>query len=184
MYSKVIQLYIYIYVRIYTHMYIYIYIGFSGDSDGKESAHRARPGFNPWVGKIPLRREWLPTPIFSSGEFHGQRSLGELQSMGLQTVRHHWVTSAHTHTHTHTHIFYVWLFVTPWIVAHPGSSVHGISQARILEWFAISFSRGYSQTCSLGVPRPGILHWQADLLCLSHKGSPFHNPGSLLMYFP
>ena len=27
----------------------------------------------------------------------------------------------------------------------PGSSVHGISQARILEWIAISFSRGYSQ---------------------------------------
>ena len=26
----------------------------------------------------------------------------------------------------------------------PGSSVHGISQARILEWFAISFSRGSS----------------------------------------
>ena len=28
----------------------------------------------------------------------------------------------------------VQLFVTPWIVAHPRSSVHGISQARILEW--------------------------------------------------
>ena len=27
----------------------------------------------------------------------------------------------------------------------PGSSVHGISQARILEWIAISFSRGSSQ---------------------------------------
>ena len=27
----------------------------------------------------------------------------------------------------------------------PGSSVHGILQARILEWVAISFSRGYSQ---------------------------------------
>ena len=27
----------------------------------------------------------------------------------------------------------------------PGSSVHGISQARGLEWGAISFSRGYSQ---------------------------------------
>ena len=26
----------------------------------------------------------------------------------------------------------------------PGSSVHGILQARILEWVAISFSRGYS----------------------------------------
>ena len=28
----------------------------------------------------------------------------------------------------------------------PGSSVHGISQARILEWVAISFSRGSSQS--------------------------------------
>ena len=27
----------------------------------------------------------------------------------------------------------------------PGSSVHGISQARILEWVAVSFSRGSSQ---------------------------------------
>ena len=37
------------------------------------------------------------------------------------------------------------LFVTPWTVAHSGSSVHGILQARILEWVAISFSRGSSQ---------------------------------------
>ena len=29
----------------------------------------------------------------------------------------------------------------------PGSSVHGISQARVLEWVAISFSRGFYQTC-------------------------------------
>ena len=33
----------------------------------------------------------------------------------------------------------VWLFVTPW------TTVHGILQARILEWVAIPFSRGYSQ---------------------------------------
>ena len=30
---------------------------------------------HPWVGKIPWRREWLPTPVFLPGEFHGQRSL-------------------------------------------------------------------------------------------------------------
>ena len=30
-----------------------------------------RPGFNPWVGKIPWRRERLPTPVFQPGEFHG-----------------------------------------------------------------------------------------------------------------
>ena len=34
-----------------------------------------RPGFDPWIGKIPWRRDWLPTPIFLPGEFHGQRSL-------------------------------------------------------------------------------------------------------------
>ena len=30
-----------------------------------------RPGFNPWVGKIPWRRERLPTPVFGPREFHG-----------------------------------------------------------------------------------------------------------------
>ena len=36
--------------------------------------------------------------------------------------------------------------VTPWTVAPPGSSVHGILQARILGWVAISFSRWSFQT--------------------------------------
>jgi len=34
-----------------------------------------RPGFDPWVGKISWRREWLPTPVFLPGKSHGQRSL-------------------------------------------------------------------------------------------------------------
>ena len=46
-------------------------MGFPGGSAGKESACNAGPGFNPWVGKIPSRRERLPTPGFWPGEFHG-----------------------------------------------------------------------------------------------------------------
>ena len=46
---------------------------------GKEatSQHRRhqRYRFNPWVGKIPWRRAWLPTPVFLPGESHGQRRL-------------------------------------------------------------------------------------------------------------
>ena len=43
---------------------------------GKESACQCRkPGFYPWVEKIPWRRKWQPTSVFSSGKFHGQRSL-------------------------------------------------------------------------------------------------------------
>ena len=32
-------------------------------------------GFYPWLGKIPWRRAWHPSPVFSPGESHGQRSL-------------------------------------------------------------------------------------------------------------
>ena len=34
-----------------------------------------RPGFDPWVRKIPWRRKWQPTPVFLPGESCGQRSL-------------------------------------------------------------------------------------------------------------
>ena len=30
-----------------------------------------RLGFDPWAGKIPWRRESIPTPVFWPGEFHG-----------------------------------------------------------------------------------------------------------------
>ena len=31
--------------------------------------------FDPWVGKIPWRREWQPTPVFLPEESHGQKNL-------------------------------------------------------------------------------------------------------------
>ena len=47
----------------------------------------------------------------------------------------------------------------------PGSSVHGIFHARILEWVAISSSKGSSRPRDLN---PRLLHWQADSPPLSH----------------
>ena len=41
-----------------------------------------RPGFNPWVGKIPSRRKWHPTPVLLPGKSHGQRSLGGYSPQG------------------------------------------------------------------------------------------------------
>ena len=46
--------------------------GFPGGSAGKESAFNVGDGFSPWVGKIPWRRESLPTPVFWPGELHRQ----------------------------------------------------------------------------------------------------------------
>ena len=47
-----------------------------------------RPGFSSWVGKIPRRRTWQPTPVFLPGETPWTEEPGGLQSMGSQTVRH------------------------------------------------------------------------------------------------
>ena len=55
-----------------------------------------RHWFDPWVGKIPWRREWQPTPVFLPGKFNGQRSLA-----GYSPWRHkdsdttEWLTLSH-----------------------------------------------------------------------------------------
>ena len=41
-----------------------------------------RPEFDPWVGKMPCRRAWQPTPVFLPEEFHGQRSLMDYSPWG------------------------------------------------------------------------------------------------------
>ena len=43
-----------------------------------------RPGFHPWVGKIPWRRQWYPTPVFLPGESHGHRSLAGYSPRGCK----------------------------------------------------------------------------------------------------
>ena len=78
-----------------------------------------RVGHN-WATSLSLftfmhwRRRWQPTPVFLPGESQGQEP-GGLLSMGLHRVGHDWRDLA---------------------AAAADSSVHGISQARILEWVA------------------------------------------------
>ena len=52
---------------------------FPGGASGKELTCQCRRckrhGFDPWVGKIPWRRAWQPTPVFSPRESLEQRSL-------------------------------------------------------------------------------------------------------------
>ena len=76
----------------------------------------------------------------------------------------------YTHTHIHIHIViavlqslsHVWLFSNSWTAAHQ-APVYGVFQARILEWVAISFSRGSSHTRDQAhvscIGRWIIYHW-------------------------
>ena len=52
-----------------------------------------RPGFDPWVRRIPWRREWKPTLVFLPGESPWTEEPGGLQSMGPQRVGHKWATN-------------------------------------------------------------------------------------------
>ena len=56
-------------------------MGFPGGASGKEPAcqcrRHKRHGFEPWVGKIPWRRAWQPTPVFLPGESHEQGNLAD-----------------------------------------------------------------------------------------------------------
>ena len=51
-----------------------------------------RLGFDPWVGKIPWRREWHPTPVFLPGKSHGQGRLvggATKESDMMEQLNHH-----------------------------------------------------------------------------------------------
>ena len=55
------------------------YWGIPGGCSGKEPTchcgRHKRCEFNSWIGKIPWRRAWQPTPVFLFGKSHGQKSL-------------------------------------------------------------------------------------------------------------
>ena len=64
------------------------------DKEAPASAEDARLGSDPWVGKIPWRRKWQPTPVFLPGESHGQRSLVATVLRGTESD-----TTEHACTH-------------------------------------------------------------------------------------
>ena len=66
---------------------------------GKESAcqcrRHGRHEFDPWVGKMPLRRKWQLTLVFLPGKSHGHRSLVGYSPWGHKRVRHDLATKQH-----------------------------------------------------------------------------------------
>ena len=65
-----------------------LYIGINGASLAaqmvKSPPEMQETRFDPWVGKIPWRRKWKPTPVFLPGGSHGQRSLADYSPWGCK----------------------------------------------------------------------------------------------------
>ena len=75
--------------------------GLPSGVSGKEPACQwrcERHTFSPWVGKIPWRKAWQPTPVVLPGEFHGQRSLVGYSPWGRKELGYSWSSWAHTHS--------------------------------------------------------------------------------------
>ena len=103
--------------------------------------------FSPWVGKVPWRWKWQPTPVFLPGESHGQRRLADYSPKGCKESDTTSTISLNTLVNS-KHSLQPQLndhcsAVSDSLWPH-GSSVHRILQARILEWVTIPFSRGSS----------------------------------------
>ena len=62
------------------------------------------PGFDPWVGKIPWRRKWQPTPVTLPGKSHGQRRLVGCSPWGCKESG---TTEQLTLTYTYLYIYMI-----------------------------------------------------------------------------
>ena len=113
---------------------------------GKESVCQYRGcRFDPWVGKIPWRMKRQPIRVFLPGKSHGQRSLVGYSPWGRKELD----MTEQLSVHPPFFQCLCMLLASDSLWPHglyslPGSSVHGIFQARIREWVAISPSRGSS----------------------------------------
>ena len=87
------------------------------------------------------RRKWQPTPVFLAGESQGRGSLVGCRPWGRR-VGHDWSDLAAAVLVAQ----FCWTLCDPTDCGPPGSSVRGILHATILEWIAIPFSRGSSQS--------------------------------------
>ena len=83
----------------------FLILGFSGGSDGKESACNAGDqGSIPGSGRSPGKGNSQPTPVFLPGEFHGQRSLAGCHLWGHKEL-----------DMTNTFTFHMYLYVCVYI---------------------------------------------------------------------
>ena len=149
----------------------------------RQRRRRKKLGFDPWVWKIPWRRKWQPTPVFLLGKFHGQRSLRgyspwgykesdmpEQLTLTLSLWKLCWsVLWGHRGNLVKKCVCMcrrVWLFTTPWTVAHQTPlSVEFSSKNTGMGYYFLFQGIFPTQRSNLRLLR--LLHQQADSLPLA-----------------
>ena len=109
---------------------------------------------------------WPPVLSFSSASSHLLIYRSDQHSLQSETLQCLLIVSKFLQFSSVTHSCPT--LCDPMDCSPPGSSVHGILQARILEWVAFPLP-GIFLTQGLNLH---LLYWQVDSLQLSHLGSP------------
>ena len=120
-----------------------ILMGFSGGSDSKDSACNAGDPSSILGQEDPLEKGMGTTPVFLPGEYYGQKSLVGYNPWGnkeLDTTERLTQLALSENEVAQS----CPTLCNPMDCSLPGSSIHGIFQPSVLEWVAISFSRGSS----------------------------------------
>ena len=116
--------------------------------------------FNSWVGKIPWRRKWQPTPRFLSGKSYGQRTLAGYSPWGKESD----MTEKLTHN---TYLFfYLWnisVFPPSPPFLHP-NPMCGFFYANILDFYWFLSEESSAMGISTGNSNAGI---SASLICMN-----------------
>ena len=128
----------------------------------KESAYqcrrRRRLGFDPWVGRIPWKKKWQPTPVLLPAESHGQSSLaGYSRGVAMSRTRLKWLSTHVCRCRTEQRwLTWVSLFPTPgslpggpWMLGERGQGCSAVpclccwgfpAQLRQSQWFMAAYS--------------------------------------------
>ena len=119
----------------------------------------------------PWRREWQPTPVFVSGESHGQRGLVGCSPRGhkesdtterlIITVKYD-ICRKLFYTHTHTRIHYIYIYIYMCIYIY------------------VAYRINIKQTCVVPPLWQGIEHCQAFYPLTPHSSSESQAPSCLL----
>ena len=118
----------------------------------------------------------------NSGSWRWTGRPGVLRFMASQRVGNDWVTELNWMGHwSERKVAQLCLTLhNPMDYSLPGSSVHGIIQARILDWVAVPFSRAIFPTQRLN---PSLLNCRWILYCLSHQGNALFYIGKGFLFF-
>ena len=104
----------------------------------------------PWVRKFLWRREWLPTPVFLTGEFQGQRNRAGYIHGHKESDTTEWLSlSIHFHSKVQDQEFWGRMLAPWWLACWPWLDIHVIYAG----WYTCSeivpypWELGYSPIC-------------------------------------